>query len=64
LILGYFDNPTEAEVLFMIIGLISAIGKPTVWNTHLFYIHDYDITLNRLVILLSVLGMVSTVARK
>lgn len=63
LILGYFDNPTEAEVLFMIIGLVSAIGTPFVWTTHLFYIHNYDITLNRFVILASILGMISTVAR-
>eukprot|EP01102_Stenamoeba_stenopodia_P018810 TRINITY_DN6962_c0_g1_i1.p1 TRINITY_DN6962_c0_g1~~TRINITY_DN6962_c0_g1_i1.p1 ORF type:complete len:419 (+),score=58.92 TRINITY_DN6962_c0_g1_i1:12-1268(+) len=63
LILGYFDNPTEAEVLFMIIGLVSAIGTPHVWTTKLFTINGYVIQLNYFVILLSVLGMISTAGR-
>lgn len=64
LILGVFDNPTEAEVLFMTIGIISAAAKPTVWQTVMFTVHDTEITVNKFIILLSVLGMFSTVARK
>lgn len=63
LILGVFDNPTEAEVLFMTIGIISAAAKPTVWQTVMFTVHDTEITVNKFIILLSVLGMFSTVAR-
>jgi hypothetical protein len=64
LILGYIDNPTEAEITFMTIGVISAAAGPKVWSTKMFDVGDTEINVYKFIILLSILGMFSTVGRK